>query len=329
MATTADISNASRAAGEGLLVFDRRTDRLEGASATERMAFAVLRLGSVLTMPFGHRGYRLGCAVVAGGMQPRDIAIRLNDDAVFSIPFGDGYWSRLLNPGYDYEDEIELLLRGAAAVDYTFVDGGANFGYWSVVASSAPFGSKDALAIEAAPVNAQRLGLNNVLNGGRFRCLHAAIGRNDGVVRITGERHEALATEPAAEHGPDTVRRVSLDGLAAAGQIDAGRPVIVKLDVEGVEIDAIEGARGLAARDCLFVCEEHGNDPFHSLSRHLMGRTPLRIYAFDPATGYFVRVDDLAVLDRLKRHPWVGYNVFATASPLWEEVIRGTSRGAS
>jgi FkbM family methyltransferase len=329
MATTADISDTPRAVGEGLLVFDRRTDRLEGASATERMAFAVLRLGSVLTMPFGHRGYRLGCAVVAGGLQPRDIAIRLNDDAVFSISFGDGYWSRLLNPGYDYEDEIELLLRGAAAVDYTFVDGGANFGYWSVVASSAPFGSKDALAIEAAPVNARRLGLNNALNGGRFRCLHAAIGRNDGAVRITGDRHEALATEPAAEHGPDTVRRVSLDGLVAAGQIDAGRPVIVKLDVEGVEIDAIEGARGLAARDCLFVCEEHGNDPFHSLSRHLMGRTPLRIYAFDPATGYFVRVDDLAVLDRLKRHPWVGYNVFATASPFWEEVIRGTARGAS
>jgi FkbM family methyltransferase len=328
MATTADISDTPRAVGEGLLVFDRRTDRLEGASATERMAFAVLRLGSVLTMPFGHRGYRLGCAVVAGGLQPRDIAIRLNDDAVFSIPFGDGYWSRLLNPGYDYEDEIELLLRGAAAVDYTFVDGGANFGYWSVVASSAPFGSKDALAIEAAPANARRLELNNTLNGGRFRCLHAAIGRSPGYVRITGDRHEALATEQIGEGGADAVRRVSLDGLVMAGQINARRPVIAKLDVEGVEIDAIEGARGLAARDCLFICEEHGNDPFHALTRHLMGRTALRVYAFDPTAGNFVRMDELAVLDRLKRHPWVGYNVFATASPLWEEVIRGTTRGA-
>ncbi|OYU88993.1 FkbM family methyltransferase [Rhodopseudomonas boonkerdii] len=320
MAFEAEVRTTGRGQADDVLVFDRAADRLTGAGAAERMAFAVLRLGSVLTMPFGHRGYRLGCAVVAGGIKTRDVRVRLNGDAVFSIPFGDGYWSRLLNPAYRYEDEIEMFLREVSDIDYAFVDCGANFGYWSVLVSSRPFGSKQALAIEAAPANMRRLALNYALNGGRFECLHAAIGSSEGLVRIVGDRHEALATEET-DTADGSVRRVSLDGLAAAGAIERGRPVVVKLDVEGVEIDALEGARSLMAADALFVCEEHGNDPNHTVSRHLLGSTPLAVHAFDPTAGRFVAVNDPSVLDGIKRHPWVGYNVFATASPMWRDAL--------
>lgn len=312
------------------LAYDRASGRLSGARFIDGLAVLALQAGSVAMAPFGHRGYRLGCKVVASAIGTGDIAVRLNSDAVLSVPFADGYWSRLLNRRYDYEAEIEVFLRGVSSVDYVLVDGGANFGYWSVLASSQPLGAHDALAIEASPANAARLELNARLNGGRFRCVHAATGGASGrYVRITGDRHEAFGTASAGagEHG--AVRTVSLDGLMAEGAIDAARPVVVKLDVEGVEIEALRGAQDLSRRDAVFICEEHGADRDHLVSRNLLGATPLRLYVFDVAAAGFVRMTDVSVLDRVKRHAWVGYNVFATASPFWQEKLESLGGGRS
>ncbi len=74
--------------------------------------------------------------------------VKLNADALFAFPFGDGYWSKLLNRTFYYEDELELLFRNSIDVDYTLLDCGANYGYWSVLVSSEPFGSHKAIAIE-------------------------------------------------------------------------------------------------------------------------------------------------------------------------------------
>jgi hypothetical protein len=106
------------------------------------------------------------------------------------------------------------------------------------------------------------------------------------------------------------------------GAIDAARPVVVKLDVEGVEIAALQGAERLSRRDAVFICEEHGADREHLVSRHLMTATvapPLRLRRRGGKPSSASR--DLSLLDRIKRHAWVGYNVFATSSPLWEEKL--------
>ena len=71
----------------------------------------------------------------------REIVVTLGDDARFAFPFGDGYWSLLLDRSFVYEREIKRFLRSVADVDYGFIDGGANFGFWSVLASSWPFGA--------------------------------------------------------------------------------------------------------------------------------------------------------------------------------------------
>ncbi len=313
--------NEGPASAGRTLAYDRESGRLIGARLAQRLAVAALQAGSAATAPFGHRGYRLGCKVVSSAVAAGDISIRLNSDAVFSMPFADGYWSRLLNRRYDYEAEIEAFLRGVYDVDYVLVDCGANFGYWSVLASSKPFGAHHALAIEASASNVSRLELNARLNGCRFRCIHAAIGGAPGCfVRITGDRHEAFGTARAGAGDPDAVRTVSLDSLITEGAIEPARPVVVKLDVEGVEIEALQGAERLSAGDAVFVCEEHGADRKHLVSRHLIASS-LRPYVFDAAAGRFVRIRELSVLDRIKRHAWVGYNVFATASPFWEEKL--------
>ena len=302
--------------------YDRQSGNLSGASLVDQMAVYALQIGSVVTRPFGHRGYGWGCDVVSSAVAQRDIVVGLNADARFAIPFCDRYWSRILNDRYDYEEEIEVFLKSVADIRYTFVDCGANFGYWSVLASSEPFGRQTVLAIEASPDNAARLALNAGLNGNRYCCVNAAIGGSTGgFVRIAGRRHEAFSTYAVADDDHGAVRRVSLDGLLGS-VLDAEAPTVIKLDVEGVEIEAIEGAKTLLSGDSLVICEDHGSDRAHGVSHHLMNEAGLRLYIFDPAACRFVRVEGPAVLDRVKQYRWVGYNVFATRSPVWEDRLR-------
>lgn len=230
---------AEGASADPLLAYDRESGKLIGAGIIDRIAVLALQAGSTLTRPFGHRGYGLSCEAVSVAVSARDITVRLNPDAVFAMPFADGYWSRLLNSRYDYEEEIEAFLKSAADVSYVFVDCGANFGYWSVLVSSKPFGAQTALAIEASPKNAERPELNASLNGNRFPWLNAAVGRaSGGYAHITGHKHEALGTVLLADREEDAVRTVSLDSLVSEGLIDPAQPIVVKLDVEGVEVDA-------------------------------------------------------------------------------------------
>jgi FkbM family methyltransferase len=189
-----------------------------------------------------------------------------------------------------------------------------------VLASSRPFGRQPTLAIEASPENAKRLGANALLNGDRFRWLNAAVGGPaGGFARITGTRHDALETLTLTENEPDAVPVVSLDGLAASGLINASLPVVVKLDVEGMEIEALTGAERLMQRDCVVICEEHGSDTTHGITRHLLEEMSLNVFAFDPKACRFIRLDGIKRLDSIKRYSWFGYNVFATSSALWKE----------
>ncbi len=228
------LRRTDEAAAGRSLAFDRGSGMLTGAGALDRIALLALQAGSLLTQPYGHRGYRLGCKAVANFVPRRDIVVRLNEDAEFAIPFCDGYWSRLLNRRYHYEEEIEAFLRSAKDVRYFFVDCEANFGYWSALASSRPFGGQLTLSIEASPDNAGRLATNALLNGDRFRWLNAAVGeKSGGFARITGARHETFGTLVLAEHESEAVPVVSLDGLDNDGLIDPTLPVVIKLDRRG------------------------------------------------------------------------------------------------
>ena len=305
------------------ITFDRGTGEITGAGVIERAAVAALRAGSKVTSPFEHRGYSIGCRIVSTMVEKREIVVRLNDDSVFAFPFADAYWSRLLNRRYVYEEELDHFLRQVAAVDYTFVDCGANFGLWSVLVSSREFGRHPALAIEASSDNAIKLQRNAELNGNRFGVLNRAIGgKTGGTARISGRKHEALSIIP--DGGPTSgqeVAIIALDSLLDDGFVTPAQRIVVKLDVEGVEVEAIKGGRRLLAGEAVVICEEHGSDRNHTLTRYLMNETACRVFMLDPVTHKFEHVREPAALDRLKVLSWVGYNVFATASRFWEDQL--------
>ena len=308
--------------------FDRASGALEGANLWERTAALALATGSKISSHFSHRGY-ISCANLLRKMLPeRNIAIKLNEGAVFEFPYGDGYWSKLLNRSYNYEDELELLFRHSADVDYTLIDCGANYGYWSVLVSSAPFGSHRAIAIEPSSQNFPKLANNARVNGGRFELMKCAIGAARGKAYLTGSKHEAFSIAGGTNRGGEEVPVIALDSLIDDGKVSASGKYLIKLDVEGVEVEAIKGGTRLLQTDSVILCEEHGNDPQHTVSRYILEKTPLKLIVYDPRSSRMETVTELSILDRIKVSSHVGYNVFGTASVFWQNRIKALNASA-
>jgi len=240
---------------------------------------------------------------------------------VFEFPYGDGYWSKLLNRSYKYEDELELLFADSVDVDYTLLDCGANYGYWSVLVSSKPFGSHKAIAIEPSGQNYPKLANNARVNAGRFETLKCAIGSARGTARLSGTKHEAFSIAGDPSSGGEEVPVIALDNLIDDGKVAASGKYLIKLDVEGVEIEAIKGGARLLETDSVIMCEEHGSDRSHAVSRYILEQTPLKLIVFDPRSNRMETVKELSILDRIKVSTHVGYNVFGTASAFWQDRI--------
>jgi len=308
--------------------FDRASGALEGANLWERTAALALVTGSKISSRFSHRGYN-GCANLLRKTLPeRNIAVKLNEDATFEFPYGDGYWSKLLNRSYHYEDELELLFRHSADIDYTLLDCGANYGYWSVLVTSKPYGAHKAIAIEPSSENFPKLANNAEVNGNRFEAWKCAIGAAKGTARLSGTKHEAFSIAGGADSGGEDVPVMALDDLINEGKIAPGGKYLIKLDVEGVEIDAIKGGTRLLAGDSVIMCEEHGNDPDHTVSRYILEQTPLKLIVYDPRSNRLETVTELSILDRIKVSSHVGYNVFGTASAFWQARIDALNANA-
>src|ERR1700731_652809 len=309
--------------------FDRTSGALEGVNLWERTAALALVTGSKISSHFSHRGYNGLANLLRKTLPERNIAIKLNDDATFEFPYGDGYWSKLLDRSYHYEDELELLFRGSADVDYTLLDCGANYGYWSVLVSSAPFGSHKAIAIEPSSQNFAKLANNARVNGKRFELMKCAIGAARGTARLSGTKHEAFSIASNTIGGGEDVPVIALDNLLDDGRISASGKYLIKLDVEGVEVEAIKGGARLLRSDSVLLCEEHGNDPNHTVSRYILEQTPLKLIVYDPRSNRLETVTELSILDRIKVSSHIGYNVFGTSSAFWQERIAALNANAA
>jgi FkbM family methyltransferase len=296
--------------------FDRASGALVGANAWERLVAVALVLGSKVASNFSHRGYNMCANLLRTTLPERGIQIKLNPDATYEFPYGDGYWSKLLNRTFQYENELELLFQDSADVDYTLLDCGANYGYWSVLVSSKPFGSHRAIAIEPSGQNFPKLANNAEINGNRFETMKCAIGATRGTARLSGTKHEAFSIAGDQSDGEE-VPVIALDNLLDDGKVAPGGKYLIKLDVEGVEIEAMKGGVRLMQSDSVLLCEEHGNDPQHTVSRYILDQTPLKLIVYDPRSNRLETVTDLSILDRIKVSTHVGYNVFGTASAFW------------
>jgi hypothetical protein len=158
--------------------------------------------------------------------------------------------------------------------------------------------------------------------------MKCAIGATRGTARLSGTKHEALSIAGDQADGEE-VPVIALDNLLDDGKVAASGKFLIKLDVEGVEIEAIKGGTRLLEGDSVILCEEHGNDRQHTVSRYILEKTPLKLIVYDPRSRRMETVSDLAILDRIKVSTHVGYNVFGTASAFWQDRINALNATAA
>jgi hypothetical protein len=95
--------------------------------------------------------------------------------------------------------------------------------------------------------------------------------------------------------------------------VSDGAQIVLKLDVEGAEVEALQGAAKLLLERCpLLVYEDHGKDPDSKVSEFVLGELGMNVYyCTDQST--IVRMRDVAAIRGVKKRTRRGYNFFACA----------------
>jgi FkbM family methyltransferase len=192
--------------------------------------------------------------------------------AMFDCDLADVIAREVCLTGY-YEPPVTRVVQRLATRGGTVIDAGANWGYFSLLAASAVGDRGRVIALEPDPRHFARLTRNIAMNHFTQIAAHQiAAGSGDGMVTLAGYADDAenrgvsrIADTASVAHRFD-VPCTTIDILTAS----SARVDVVKIDVEGAEMDALAGMReGLAAaRYASIVIElhpvllrEHGIDP--------------------------------------------------------------------
>lgn len=166
----------------------------------------------------------------------------------------NGYWVG----AYELETQVALarLLRPGGVV----FDIGANAGFFSLLAARLVRENGFVLAVDPISENVNSISEQLRLNGFRnAEVLQSAVGSSSGRTSFSfNPRQTALGHIGEAVAGQTTIEvpLATLDELACSRR----PPDLVKIDVEGAEVDVLAGAAETIRRGTTFLIEIHGRD---------------------------------------------------------------------
>jgi FkbM family methyltransferase len=325
------------AASDTNLVYDRETRALSAPDAATRRRVRLLQLTHRALQPVGHLGVSRVFALINTLLPTRaDITIR-EGSWRFRFPADDYYWNRLLDPVWQYEPEIHAFLEAIRGLHHTFVDLGANFGYWSTRVAAGLYGARPLVAVEASSACFHVLRRNLECVGAEARALRYAVAERTGdEVPLFGVRHAGFSIDPSWAGRPavvaDTVPTITLDdALVEAGVEPAETPLVVKLDVEGAERAVLIGAPITVSGPSVFLMEDAaGPGRLSDAVEYAHHEAGMRLFALHgEAVPRRISGPD-GVLRLKRRHGRLqrrGLNIAATGSPWWWEVLDRLGRG--
>jgi FkbM family methyltransferase len=160
----------------------------------------------------------------------------------------------------DNERPIQNAIAANLAPGDVFLDIGANVGFFSLIAARAVGPRGRVYAFDPVPANAAAIRRNAALNRlASLEVIQAAVCASDDQSELVLARHPGGAVltgrgQPPDARGRIQVRTVSIDRLVMDGRVSA--PTLVKIDVEGGELDVLRGMVQ-TARACTprIICE--------------------------------------------------------------------------
>jgi len=219
---------------------------------------------------------------------------------------------RAIFVGAQYEPNEFALLDRILCPGMTFLDGGANEGAYAVFAAARVGPTGRVVAIEPSPRELSRLHANVALNNfGNVNVVEAALADREGVAELL------LADGQHA--GQNTLGDFMYQGVAAAGRVQVAATTIdhlmdrgdltaldvVKLDLEGAELRALQGARRALDRWRPVIMLEAAEVALafqsgsHAAILALLTEHQYRAWAMDPATGGLTALDKAGPGDSL------------------------------
>ncbi|MGX0875411.1 FkbM family methyltransferase [Roseovarius sp. MBR-154] len=243
----------------------------------------------------------------------------------YRIALNDGYWTRFALYRAPYEPEVARVLTAASGATPLFCDLGANKGYWTTRA--APH-FEQVIAVEASAKTFAELSGNarDLPNVTLHRAaIHARSGEEMRFVNTHLSHASARLEADMPAGGLDRIERV--ETLAVDDLVPKGVAALIKLDVEGAEIAAIEGATRTIADGAVLIYEDHGDDLACTVSAHLLSDPDMRLYSIE--TG-LIPMSDLATIRARKTDTYKGYNFLAARedSKLLARIAQGFANPA-
>lgn len=206
------------------------------------------------------------------GLAGRRVSAALRQRS-WTIRGGEGRGLRIRYPGnLDYlagssEPPVQRAIAEHLQAGDTFYDVGANIGFFSLIAARRVGATGRVYAFEPVAANIAAVRANAELNRlDRIRAFEVAVGRTSGQGELLLTRWNGGATLTTAAVRPDdvvastAVRLVALDDLIAEEKLCP--PDFVKIDVEGAELDVLQGlARTLATAKPVLLYEVDDGNP--------------------------------------------------------------------
>lgn len=167
----------------------------------------------------------------------------------------------------DYEPEVQNAISSAVRPGWTIFDVGSYIGTFSLGTASLVGESGQVVAFDGDPENVARVREHAAANhmGGFLQVVHAAVWSSGGGRTIAFRRGKTMRSQGGVEVDGNrpilgtgdliTVPAISLDEFVASG---SRTPELIKIDVEGGEMEVLRGgARLFATKRPLIIAEIH------------------------------------------------------------------------
>lgn len=247
--------------------------------------------------------------------------IELNNGIVLRYDLSDSYWSSYARDIRSYEPEMWFIADRFVGSDTIFIDCGANIGLWSCYAAEKIKSKHQVIAIEPGASVLPRLRQNIQLNGGDITLLEEAVWSKSGISKTfmvyAGHASSSLII---ADHQRRLLRTISVQTVCiddivdhALNQAPNATNIVIKLDIEGAEQEALAGAmQTLFRRNTLLIYEDHSQDRASTNTARVL-ELGLRVYFIDYSHQQerVVAITDATELLKIKLIPGKGYNFIA------------------